>query len=345
MGRASGEDAGDVAALTGSLRDGDRNLVAGLAARFELTPEDIVAGLVARGDNGRRSVIEGGHFTELNLFSLLTSLWLTHHKVDTISEVDFGDALRLDALPALRALEMWCHPVDEVAPVGSPALEWLGCRCRVKLDLGRNPELKNLNLHGSPLRALELSANPRLESLCCNHVPLDHLDLTPVPRLRILQCGYEELGRLDVSPCPDLTTLQAVRCGLEDLELRGNPGLTGLSCFDNRLTRLELTGLPQGTTASPVSRPSSGTRPVIWRRPSASTGSGGRPTTPTTRRSPRSPPATARATASSASSRLLSSGASTSLPSSRSIRATWGAAITWPSSQKMPGPRSRRSSG
>lgn len=67
--------------------------------------------------------------------------------------------------------------------------------------------LRELNIIGNKLTALDLSACPALENLCVSRNPLASLDLSGLPQLRELYCSGCQIETLDISHNPNLAVL------------------------------------------------------------------------------------------------------------------------------------------
>ena len=73
-----------------------------------------------------------------------------------------------------------------------------------RLDLSRNPALKQLNCSNWNFNSLNLSHNPALEELNCNFNRLSHLSLTNNSLLKKLNCEWNKMEQLFIVYAPHL---------------------------------------------------------------------------------------------------------------------------------------------
>ena len=109
-----------------------------------------------------------------------------------------------------------------------------------RLELGGNPELKELRCSGCELTELDVSGNPGLEVLDCSRNKLTALALSGNPKLKTLIFSDNKLEEIDLTGNPELTRLDCTSNELKNLDISGNRKLLSLRCGWNRLTELDV---------------------------------------------------------------------------------------------------------
>ena len=147
----------------------------------------------------------------------------------------------------LETLDLDGNPVTRLDLGGNPDLKELSCReCELtELDVTGNTELVSLDCGVNQITALDVSGNLKLEELNCRECGLAELNLSRNADLRSLNCNQNKLTALDLSGNPKLEILEFSDNNLAEIDLSGNPELTRLECVSNNLKTLDLSGNPK----------------------------------------------------------------------------------------------------
>ena len=129
----------------------------------------------------------------------------------------------------------------------NPKLKQLGVQlCQLtSIDLSQLPELEVAVLSGNKLGTLDLTHNPKLKELLCEKTDIQALDLSKCPELTFIQCSQNyDLKTVDLSMLPKLEVFKADLIGMEALDVSHNPSLKKLHLGGNKLTTLDLSKNP-----------------------------------------------------------------------------------------------------
>ncbi len=152
-------------------------------------------------------------------------------------------------------------------------LEWLLCNENrlTRLDVSKNPALKELQCGANLLTYLDLSNNPALLYLYLYFNRLVGLNISKNFELRSLQCSANPLISLDLSNNPALEQLSCWCFSLTSLNVSNNPLLHLLDCGQSLLTSLDISNNTAIENLNLVSIPSL-SKVCVWTIPFPPTG-------------------------------------------------------------------------
>lgn len=107
------------------------------------------------------------------------------------------------------------------------------------------PALESLNIGNCALTEIEISNHyPALKELDVTGNYLTALDVTQCKALHTLKCGSNQLTEINITQNPEMLNFFCENNKIKEINVKNNPKITSFSCDHNELTKLDVTALP-----------------------------------------------------------------------------------------------------
>lgn len=107
------------------------------------------------------------------------------------------------------------------------------------------PALKSLNIGNYALTEIEIGSHyPTLKEHDVTGNYLTALDVTQCKALHTLKCGSNQLTEINITQNPEMLNFFCENNKIKEINVRNNPKITSFSYDHNELTKLDVTALP-----------------------------------------------------------------------------------------------------
>ncbi|MBO4597168.1 MAG: T9SS type A sorting domain-containing protein [Bacteroidaceae bacterium] len=143
----------------------------------------------------------------------------------------------------IRQLNAYFNQLQSIDVTNQPKLVSLNIAMNEdinKLDVSKNPELRELQAYTTDIAELDLQNNGKLQYLDVKNTSLCELNVDGCKELTTLIASNNELEELNVANLPKLDILQASGNYIESIDLSNNTKMRELTMSHNMLTELDL---------------------------------------------------------------------------------------------------------